>query len=636
MSAKITLTNWLSHDVLELPLDRPMTLVVGDHETGKSAIRDAIGFAWTGTLLSRSGFRQKKQIGAMAIRNDEKKTSVQLGLPGGFQAVRSVTRSGTQALVAQIGGETKEGLGEAQSAIYEAFGMDEGQAVAVLDSFHFLELGGSDQKELLFRTLGSAMTEGKIAEVMVKRGLCEETIHTVGLPALCVDAGFREAEKLAAEKRREAGRKLEHQMAEPQSVVIIGDRSIDLARVCVGAVTGNIESLQKERDKALRGGGEVYGAAAAMLEAVRPQAKALEEKINWREMNGVPPSPDSLAEEKERLVAALPGEREKLAALDAKIAAATATAQAASSAEKPEKCPAFGVECLATQAAIRKALGPIQKAAKEAQTKLDSLTPQRELMSTGIGEMEQDIERLTREISEATSAESDHEGNLDKLQEHQQTIRDCEARMEENKNAEPVDVAALEQRIALNEKVLEQTARYASAKASYDAEQVALARHREDHETWDKIAQALKPDGIETDLLALVMPEFIKLVNEITVEAGVGDISFTGDMEIEVRRPSGRMMLAPQLSRSARLRLGYGIQHAIARLVGFPILIVDELDVFNPKILPGVMTALLKIAKDYPVGVLGFATLRVGAPVRPQSDEVAMHWLTNGGIREVT
>jgi len=304
-------------------------------------------------------------------------------------------------------------------------------------------------------------------------------------------------------------------------------------------------------------------------------------------------------------------------------------------AEKPEHCPVLGVKCLATQAAIKKALGPIQKAAKEAKAKLGKLKPEQEIMVGAVREIEVQIETLAAQIAEAKRLSAEHEKDIKRLEDLMASINSCQQRIDENENAEAVDVGALDRRIHLNETLLERVRAYAANKTDWDAEQARAARTREDHVTWDAIAQALKPNGIEADLLGLLMPEFLSLANEIAVETGVGQVLLTDDLEIQVLRPSGRTMLAPQLSRSARLRLGYGIQHAIARLVGFPMLIVDELDVFNPKVLPGVLTTLLKVAKGYPAGILGFATLKVDQPVRPQSDEVAMYWLSGQGLREV-
>jgi hypothetical protein len=233
------------------------------------------------------------------------------------------------------------------------------------------------------------------------------------------------------------------------------------------------------------------------------------------------------------------------------------------------------------------------------------------------------------------NAAGEHARDRIRLGELQQQLRNCAARIDENAGTEAADTSAVERRIELNQTVVDAARSYVTTKAAWEKEQEELAEQRENHETWDKIATALKPDGIEADLLDLVLPEFLNLVNEITVEMGVGTVSFTGELAILVERPWGKVMVVPQLSRSARHRLGIGIQHAIARLTGFPILIVDELDIYNPKLLPAVMTTLLKVAKDYRVGVLGFATLKVGVPVKPEIDDLAMWLLKDGALQAV-
>jgi len=635
--SKLTLTNWFVHEHLELPLNHALSMVVGDHETGKSAIRDAICFAWTGTLLSRFGVRHKNEIGEIAIRGEEKKATVQYSHGSGqdhIQIVRTVLRSGKQSLVVQHDGGAEEGLKDAQALIYGCFGMDEAQMLAVLNSFRFLELSPEDAKAVLFRILGRSMTTQKIREAMAERALSEKHFELEAIPQVAAEQGFRAAEKIAVEQRQKAGRHLEGGRPKPQQIVTIGEREIDLEKISEATVEEQIRNLRVGRDNAIRGGAEALGGARRMLAELKPQVEELETKITTYDQDAHD-DPAPLIEQKTGLEVQVAEKEEVIEHLSEQIAAEEAVANTATSLKKPETCEAFGVPCLATQAAIKKALAPIRQRAAEAKQTIDLMVPERARLTTEVDVARSTIERLESTVADLVEGRNGAERDRATLRELLGKVRNCEKVIEENEGAEEVSVPELDQRIELNRQLLQAVRDYSSAKESWEAEQEQVAVHREDHEAWDKIAQALKPSGIEAGLLAVLLPEFADLVNHVTTLTGIGTVSFTSDLDLLIERPSGKTMRVPQLSRSALLRLGIGIQHAIATLCRFPMLIVDELDVFNPKVQSEVMPALLQRAESYPGGILGLATLRTDAPKKPPIDNVAVWWLKDGVLQGV-
>ena len=634
MPAKLILENWFCIEKLELTLDRPLTVVVGGHEEGKSALRDAIAFALTGAL-PRPGVVLRNEIGALAVRLGAKKAVVRLELEG-LSVQRTVSRDGSQDLDVQVGDQYVEGIRGGQAAVYTHLRLDEGRALAALDAWGFLGLPEADARALLVRTLGAAITGEHVRKLLHERGLDETRGEKVA--EIAASQGFRAAEKVAIEKRREAGRALEEHGGEPPSrMVKISGRDLDLTKGPTrDEFQARLTELREKRDGLLKGGAEMVGVARNLIKALGPRKQELEELIA-----GLPPDDGSDPEALRAELAELTEDcRVYSKSRDEAVAALNAARERLSAAEngtKPTSCPVLGGACLATPKRIAERLmeleqqrAPLETKVADATLVFDQLTEQletagakRDALQGSLGGL---VERRKTESdarAELTQVTREIDHNLTVLGDHGQKV--------EAGTTSPI--TELDDRIVNNEAALRAREAYDAALAAWETKATRVRELTADRDAWDGLAQAMKPTGVESDLLRELVPAFAGRASEITQAVGLGELQVSDDLDLRILR--GGIAWAPaQLSRSARLRLGIAIQHAIASLAGFPLLVVDEIDVFNSEVQPFVLGALMQASARY-AAVLGLATLRVGAPAAPKSDKVALMWLRDGAVEVV-
>jgi hypothetical protein len=162
-----------------------------------------------------------------------------------------------------------------------------------------------------------------------------------------------------------------------------------------------------------------------------------------------------------------------------------------------------------------------------------------------------------------------------------------------------------------------------AAQVTFDAEKVEIENR---HRRADQIAQALKASGIESKLLAAIVAPLQAKLNEIGKHTG--ELRITEGLEIELFW-AGRWRRWQQLSESCRERLAVAVQHAIASLAGFPILVVDRVDHLDQVGKGALLRALVDVSTNYQA-VLALATCQKPDPEAAQLAGVTT-WFTEGG-----
>ncbi len=638
---RIALKNWMSHAHLDVEITTPVAFVVGKNRRGKTAIRDALEFLFLGTGELR-GIPTKKALAALAIRDGATSTEATLETPRlrlrrtmNRKAEQSLWRASRASADAPWGDEEIVPLDEPTALL----GADEDLIRCLLEPTAFYRLKPARRRELLIAATSDASTSDAIREA-IEAATGDSSLAAAELADLAARAGFRAAEEHAVAQRQQAKRDLAAlPPAEPPPSAWQDPetgRTLDLT-------TGTPEQHQAQL-AALRAERQALAVDTAVDRATL-EARLAEAEAAWRSLAGeATAAPDSgAAKNLEQAEADVTAAEEALAPIRAEIEAARATAHLdAATWERPTTCPAVpalpdgtGMPCPVKPATFQKHLEKLPKTRQEAQKRLDALEADRNARLEGIAALKAARDRA-RARAEAETARAAAEAERDRrAEELEARVADLARQVAQAREAgdggeAKAKAEALDARIALGE-------RFAAAardhrEAQRQAEERAQQRaHREAAiARWDALAQALKPTGIETTLGGGAREAFLGHLSAL--EGLVGPIRITEDFELEAAQ-EGAWRGILQVSESHQHALGIAIQHALAQMVRFPLLVCDALDRHDAHGRTAWFEAARAIADRYPAGVLGLATTTTEPPGTPP-DGASTIWLRPDGLAQ--
>jgi hypothetical protein len=203
----ITIRQFLGLESLNLHIQAPINVIIGENEAGKSSVRDAIQWCLTGQAR---GLKTQQEQAAL-IRDGGKAAEVSLTFADG----RTGTRRKTPKSPSTFSGPEDLGL-----TIWPGI---------LCDPFTFLDWPEAQRRELLFQVIpGLNPAAAEIAKRLFV--LCDEEDSvpfrklTLDLGEIAATKGFKAAETEAITKRREAKRlRDELQVEEPADRATIGE-----------------------------------------------------------------------------------------------------------------------------------------------------------------------------------------------------------------------------------------------------------------------------------------------------------------------------------------------------------------------------------------------------------------------------
>ncbi len=632
MLRRLQMKEFLCFANAEVHFDRPVTLFTGDHGTGKTAVLDAIRFAITG--LAR-GIEQKNQM-AELIRDGAESTTVELEL-GRVAISRTIKRSGGEKLAAVIDGQDVPGtFSEVQAAIYGALGLHPLSAPVVLDAWRFLDLSTTDRKALLWRAIEATITADAIRERLDARGI-DGDLDVLARDTL--EVGFDAARKLQVELRRQAKRELDELQPPPNfETYIIEGKPYSLADMDLADQERNLVTRRHELEEAIANQGADRGKIEGQLEQHRATKAKLEAELHELDTDPAVPADQLKAAHTEaskdydRMGAALATLREKASKLVDRGAGGGPV-----EIEYPGVCPVVAGEftCPATARKLElhaEKLTQQQATAREAFAKLE---PELAAKEAQHAEAQRKRDTLAAELAAAQERERQREALTLQLGQANDSI----TALEESLTTASVDgdstsVEDLRKRVETGTNLIEALRQYTAqtVRAAADAQRkVELVAARDRHDALDK---AFAPDGIPSELAKAALGP----IRERLAQTGqlLGDVTLTDEFVLTVRR-NGQHRTERQLSRSERLRLGIAVQDALASMApGWPLLIVDEVDVFNPRTRPRVMDQLVQLASHPYASVVALATMQKEVPPPFPDPRGAAYWTHDGVIDRVT
>lgn len=537
MIKSLSITNFMQLEKLELELTAPLNIFVGQNESGKSSIRDAILWAFTGQAR---GLKTHSDQAAL-IREGGKAVEVHVTPNSG----RTFTRRKTPKSNAVVSGEIPDiGLNPA----------------ILFDPYPFLFLQEAQRRELFFQVIpGLNPTEGNIFNRISRWSAIEEIIaadeEDWSLPLvrfiakMAASHGFPGAEKEAVMKRREAKRlRDEYKGAtEPEKTITIDEKEYDIPTLSLSAIEATLRDLQAQKDDLLRqkGAGEAWAKRLATIKGQLERIVTLP----------LPPADDFIR----LLQQDLQDNKNALEVNAEEIKQATVQEQSF-----PAICPAISLQFMACpKAGIR-----VGHTLPEPGV-IESLTQNRQgLIKTG--------DEITTKLAEANKQVEEYQAAMTRKAALEEELSKLKSEPEAGTDLD-TEIAQRQQRIDRGRAFEKAASDYDIALNIYKANQEKLAAAEQEVIIYDALQKALAPDGIPSQMIAEALDGINELLDEAATYLFPGRyLHLTGDLEIVLQNSP-----YATLSKSAKYRVGVAFQYALARLAGARLLMVDEVDILD-------------------------------------------------------
>jgi hypothetical protein len=584
----LSVTNFMAIEKLELEFTASLTILAGQNEAGKSSVRDAILWLWTGQAR---GLRTHGDQAAL-IKEGAKFTEVSALLADG----RGFTRRKTQKTAATVMGDIP----------------DIGLSPAILfDPYTFLSWPEDQRQELLFKVIpGLHPTEQNVYDRLI-RWPAVEAIESVvrglatvrSIAKMAASHGFPGAEKECVSKRREAKRVRDtyKDATEPEKTITIDGKEFDIPTLNVQAIEATLKDLQKEKDDLLRqkGAGE---ARAKRLETIREQL----EKIGTLPL---PPAEDFIRQLRQDLQDG----QNAMTIIMEEIKQSTVAEQFF-----PATCPAITLmEMACPKAGIR--VGH---------------TPQKPGVIDSLKQNQHGLNKTLDEISDKLSEAKRQTDEYQALMARKTALEEELARLQSEPEAGGTD---LDTEIATRQRRIDRGQAFRIAIANFNTLQVQyldtltkLAAAEQEVIIYDALQKALAPDGIPSQMIAEALDGINELLEEAATYFFPGRyLHLTGELGIVLQN-------SPYitLSKSAKYRVGVAFQYALAKLTGARILLIDEADILDDDRRGDLIKFLLAKVADFDQ-IMVFMTCTEPPQFAVGDGKLQVWWLENGSLTQV-
>ena len=567
----IQTSNFLGARAVDVKLNKPVALFCGKNYAGKSSLQEAVRMALTGE-------------------------SVRVGLKKDFAAL---VTEGQEAGFVEIQG-TDEGQDFTASVVLPAgkgqHSTDEAVPF-VLDAQRFAHVDPNERRAFLFGLMGLKTDGPAVRERLLAKGCDAAKIEAV---APFLRAGFDAAHKEAQSRARDDksawrtvtggetyGEKKAASFKMPKMEV--DQASLERARA-------EMEAIEKEI--------EIASQNLGVMQARIRQADSQREKVSkLRDQAAM------FARVKDKLQR----DEAELKEWEQKVADAKAKAEGAPIVAHHE-CPECGAALLMNKGGRLELYTPPKHAPDpDARQKLPEYEKALSVLQNAVANGQRDLAQCEAAAQAIAGIEDEHSVPAD--QEHLDELR---KKIDELKHAKGNHASAL--------RMLEEAQRKASEAEAVTAKAAAL---HASVQAWEKIADALSPDGIPGEMLA----EALKPINERLAysanEAMWMRINISKDMTVAAGEEGAQLRDYALLSESEKWRADAMIAEAIAYLSGTKLLVLDRVDVLDLKGREDLIYWLDTLAQAGDIETaLIFGTLKALPAQLP--DTVQGFWIENG------
>lgn len=559
----LEITNILGIRKVNIRAKFASVLVAGSNGAGKSSIAEAVRFAILGQQMRGSGL--KKDYSEL-LHNGAKAGSIAVTFDEG---------AFTLAL--------PSGKGSSTMPVKEAMSV-------TLFPERFAAATPAERRAMLFKLMGVKATPAVVQEKLQARGVDPERAELV-TPLLA--AGFESAMNEAKAKARDAKAAWRAVTGETYGSEKAKGWRVDVpANPGAESIQAQAEELNKinaEADKISRelGAMQAQQSAAARRESEIASLRASAAKI-----------PD--------LEQSLKAHQDDLAELEGKISEAEAKAAGRQVGEECA-CPECGAALVYSGGKLS-AHAPQTAGIEEAVTELPILKKSRDTVQRSIAMVE-------RDLGTAQAAEVVLKG-MEKDSPDAPTAEQIQALSQQYEAIAPKRKEASDKLQAMRQ----------AFEAAIAAESVTIkaAAHHEDVATWELIAEAMAPGGIQAELLADAIEPFNQKLRQFADMAGWWPPTIEPDMNII----GYQKQFYEFISESQKWRCDAIIAAAFASISGAGFIMLDRFDVLDNQGRTDALYWLSDLA-GAGVGSLVFGTMK-GVPEGLEALRIHGVWIENG------
>ena len=564
---KLTVENMIAANHVDIRLTSPVTLICGSNESGKSSICEGIKHALTGESTRVS----LKKDYAHLVNDGSAVGFCHLEYDGGKEASITLPK-GTHVM--------KEMLPD---AIHYA-----------LDPELFARLSEDDRRRFVLSLSTTKADMNGVKAALIERGCDAGKVDQI-LPFL--KSGFDNACKAAQDKAKDAKTSWRTTTGETY-----GDKK---------AVEWKAPKHEVDQDMATNAKNALVELDQE-LESVNQQLGSAQTQINGaRNRNAEIVRLRDSAARKERILSKLSADRKELAAWTVKVEDAKRMALGSTPGNINCTCPSCGTELVFNGKVLTELQGDLH-GDEDIASKLPEYEETLKLLTNSVNNGERDMAyalaaqeqlvRLEKESSEAPTEEA-----VAALKSKYDEIK---AKRKQSQDA--VDV--------LNNNI--------KSAAEADAKTKKAAEYHADVQAWDKIASALAPDGIPSEILLSALKPINDRIAESVSRTGWKPVIITEDMTITYNgRPHSLS------SESAKWRTNAMISEAISYVSGLKIIALDGFDILSLEGRGELIGWLDQLASNNEIDTaLIFGTLKSLPSGLP--DTIQAHWIEGGVIKD--
>lgn len=558
----IEATNYIGARSIYLHLTKPVTLVCGKNASGKSSLRDGIRHALTG---EPTRVALKKDYSSL-VSDGQNSASVIVE-----------TNLGKAGVVLPSGKQTAN--------------FDVPQAIPyVLDAQRFARLAPNDRRAFLFGLFGLSASGDAVRAALAERGCDPAKIESV-MPLL--RAGFEAACDEAKAKARDA---------KVQWRGITGETYGSQKALTWRATKPSFDATKLKHARAVvEESDRSLAENNAKLGALQEQRRAQSERT--AKLAGLRQRAAQYARWNDKLAV----DEASLAEWEATVGK-TQAAAAGMPDVKPLTCPDCGSALTFTDGHLAHYVAPEKIADKEAAEKLPSYIQARDLLRRSVAN---DIaQRDDADAAAKAIAEIEDDKTPPVTDEKIVSIRAHIDGIKKSRAAAAADIETL--------------TRIEREMQSADARTARAAEHHAEVDAWERIADALAPDGIPGQILQSALGPINARIDESAQFCEWLPIRIDPDMNIISGERDYRM-----LSESEQYRADAMIAEAVSHISGAKLLVLDRVDVLDPAGRADLLAWLAQWAADGDIdSAILFATLKEQPTL--WFDNVDVVWLENG------
>lgn len=585
----INVSNFLRVKQANIEFERPVVLVAGPNGNGKSSLAEAVRMAFT-----EEPTRVKKKNEYDKLVHDGEK-------------VGSINITHSQGETSFV---VPKGKGEGQ--------ITHGAMNCCLDSNLFARLGPQERREFLLKLTGVKLTPKFVVDALITRGVNKEKADQV-IPLL--SGGIATAQTEAQAKARDAkvvwknttGETYGSEKAEGWKAEVP-----DFDQDKINVLTENIEELQKQIDETNQAIGAVQSPGENIEELQKQLAAAREKGTQYARIQ------DKLIIDEAQLVewqekvdqakAAAKGRREGLIHELAFALADLTNEQQPLGTERETYQKAITLLCT-----YEDHHGPIEEQFNEAlAAKLPEYQRAFDLINNSVNNGKRDLAaadaaaQLALQIEEKITLAKDSQAQVEQLAALKTKLAELRAELKTKETARDQEVQKMR----------------AADQAGLRTEQ-ATAAH-EDVKAWEEISNALKPDGIPSELIGSALEPFNSMLTEFSLVADWPTVRVYDDMGIGFGDHE-----YPLCGESHQWRADTLITCAIAAISGIKFVVLDRFDCLD---LQGRADALALIDDLIANADLECALVLATLKSKPTGlpDHVQAEWIEGGVVHSAT